>query len=580
MNEEIIRYIELLKYLEAEKTSELKSIGPFIEKIQAMLPGKIRKQLKNIIDIREISVLLTKTLPLKKTYNTFCLNLLNILIHQHGLKILYINEKYFDKAFLSTELYGPSDFAKDRTIADHAAFVLKHKTTNLIFSFDHQGAKALQCLSHHIYSIDNNKFRNLCIILFSDDQKLQKARQANKTDVYKRSFFTSFNEICRQAGKWDRHTYGKIFSHQWEGFKSHKKPVLARTDKIRIINNMPVGGKPFRLYKLTFATEEPLDISPGQFIMISTTAEKDHKRSRTVNSISRVKPDYHNGLQTKPVSFLKRPFGIYQAYYKHFGSDYPSKLHLEKSLTALLYTILPDKFDLVYKVLERGLGTNELAGLRKKDKVEMLAPLGKIFDIRKMAMEEIDEIHVVGGGVGMAPLIYFVQALTCLNLKVKAFIGIESFDSVAYKDSHRKKETRITENANVYIDDLIRMGLSETSDIYVSLLCSTHEDRIRGIRHVFPGSLVTEPYAAYVKRNNHLKIQTFTCGPLPMMQKVHEITEQYGIKSYVLMEKRMACGIGVCFSCICKTLVNGVHHNSRVCIEGPIIESKQINWNE
>jgi dihydroorotate dehydrogenase electron transfer subunit len=46
------------------------------------------------------------------------------------------------------------------------------------------------------------------------------------------------------------------------------------------------------------------------------------------------------------------------------------------------------------------------------------------------------------------------------------------------------------------------------------------------------------------------------------------------------MEKRMACGIGVCFSCVCQTIVNGEKHNSRVCIDGPIIESKQINWNE
>lgn len=46
------------------------------------------------------------------------------------------------------------------------------------------------------------------------------------------------------------------------------------------------------------------------------------------------------------------------------------------------------------------------------------------------------------------------------------------------------------------------------------------------------------------------------------------------------MEKRMACGIGVCFSCVCKTIENGENHNSRVCMEGPIIESKQINWNE
>jgi NAD(P)H-flavin reductase len=167
-----------------------------------------------------------------------------------------------------------------------------------------------------------------------------------------------------------------------------------------------------------------------------------------------------------------------------------------------------------------------------------------------------------------------------LRIKVKAFIGIDSLSSLTYEDSNKKSYPESGKNSLMYIDDLELLGLSRTSDIYVSFLCSTDQEQIKGIQNVFKGSFVTEPYAEYLKKHNDLKILTFACGPSPMMQKVHNLTASYKIKSYVLMEKRMACGIGVCFSCVCKTIENGEPHYSRVCIDGPIIESKQINWNE
>jgi dihydroorotate dehydrogenase electron transfer subunit len=319
---------------------------------------------------------------------------------------------------------------------------------------------------------------------------------------------------------------------------------------------------------------------PGQFVMISTRKEKNKFKSKTINSISKVKPNIHNDLQSKQISYLKRPFGIYRTYYENFNEDYLSKLNLEKKLASILYTVKPNRFEIVYKVLERGLGTNEMMHLVRNDKVEILAPLGKVYDFRELLKEELDEIHIVGGGVGIAPLIYLVQVLRSFGIEVKAFIGIEDCKSLIYKDRIKKNYTDTGRNAKIYIDDLKLFGLSGTSDIYVSFMCDTEEEQLKGIKNVFKGSLVTEPYSEYLHKHGHLKTHTFTCGPLPMMQKVHNITAQYNIKSYVLMEKRMACGIGVCFSCVCKTIENGVNHYSRVCMDGPIMESKQINWNE
>lgn len=537
--------------------------------------------LANYADDKEFKSLIKKKLSDKKAYNAFCFNVLNILIATLELKTCYINKKYFTEPLLSFKTNGYSSLLEDKTVTDLCAFILKNKTTNLIFSFGHQGAENLQNLSRHICSIDNNTFRNIHIVIFKSSEELDKARQVNKANVYIRSFFTTCHAICEKAIETD-----KVFREnnpskkQNHSILSEPRKESADLHTVEIIDNIPVGKEDSNLYKLVFKTKEPMDIMPGQFVMISTLKEKNKFKSKAIHSISEVKPNIHNDLQTKPISYLKRPFGIYRAYYENFSDDYGSKLRLEKELAAILYTVKPNRFEIVYKVLDGGVGTNELTRLVKKDKVEILAPLGKVFDLKELVKEELDEIHIVGGGVGIAPLVYLVQALRSFNITVKAFIGVEDYKSLLYNASSSTSHADTSRRAKIYIDDLKYFGLSEGSDIYVSFLCDTDEEQFRGIKNVFKGSFVTEPYSDYLKKHNHLKINTFTCGPFAMMQKVHSLTARYNIKSYVLMEKRMACGIGVCFSCVCKTIENGENHYSRVCMEGPIIESKQINWNE
>ncbi|MBN2214943.1 MAG: hypothetical protein JW723_11915 [Bacteroidales bacterium] len=386
--------------------------------------------------------------------------------------------------------------------------------------------------------------------------------------------------------------YEKTFSTGRKYISSTNKPenIKVLPDMIDshssvVTDNIHVGEKGSRLYKLTFISEDTIDILPGQFIMIDTLKERQNEllksyRPRVIGSISDVTPNVHNDLGTKQISYLKRPFGIYRTYYENFDNDYLSKLNLEKTLATILYTVKPHKFEILYKALEGGVGTNELTRIAKEDKIEILAPLGSVFDLRVLLREDFDEIHIVGGGVGMAPLVYLVQALRFFNRKVKVFIGIEKYSSLAYNDLNANSFTGTGKNAKIYIDDLKMLGLSENSDIYVSIQSETDERQKPDIKNVFMGTMVTGPYEEYLKDHHKLNIITFACGPIPMMHKVHDITSRYHIKSYVLMEKRMACGIGVCFSCVCQTIVNGENHNSRVCIDGPVIESKLINWNE
>ena len=578
---EIVRYIEFVKYFEFHDHNKPQSIDRVMRQTRVMLPGRLRNELAKYTDGKEYSALIKKKLTNKKAYNAFCFAVLNILARRLEIETCYLNPNCFHTTFLSSRLNGQSSLVKDKTVKDHCAFILRTKTTNLIFSFGHQGTKNLHELSDHIVSIDKNAYKNIHIILFRNNKELHAARQANKANAYNRCFFTSFTEIGEKAIELDKESYEKIFSIRRNVGKTVRKlNNTASLYDVQIIDNIPVGKESFKLYKLAFKTDDPIDITPGQFVMISTSKEKDEFKPRMVNAMLKIKPAIHNDLQAKQRSYLKRPFGIYRTYERNFGHDFYSKLQLDKRLAAILYTAIPDSFEIVYKVLDKGVGTNELTRLVKGDHVKILAPLGKVFDFRELVKEELDEIHIVGGGVGIAPLVYLVQVLRVLNFRVKAFVGVEDIHTLVYKNANTKGYTGSVRDAKIYIDDLKMLGLSEASDIYVSLLCNTVEEKFNGIKNLFKGSLVTEPYAEYLKKHRHLRIQTFTCGPLPMMEKVHHIAAQYNIKAYVLMEKRMACGIGVCFSCVCRTLLNGKPQYSRVCIDGPIIESNQINWNE
>jgi dihydroorotate dehydrogenase electron transfer subunit len=587
VGEKISRYIDLIRYIEFKWINDSKSLDELISKSLIAIPDNLQREFEHNADNNRFRDLIGKKLFNFKSYNTFCFNLLNLLFKQLNYEVSYINDKCFDKNFLSYTSNCESGIIQDKTITNYCAFIVSNFERNLVFSFSHQSVNYLSELSNYIFAIDKNEYKNVHVIIFNNYDELNEARQINKANTYKRSFFTSFDKICSKAIEIDEDSYKNILSLKWDYGKSkHKCLSEASLHQISIIDNIPVGTEESKLYKLTFKSDDSIDILPGQFIMIDTLKERqteipNHQIPKIHNSISTVQSNFQNDLFTKRLSYLKRPFGIYRTYYENFIYDCSSKLCIERELSAIFYTIKPNKFEILYKVLDDGIGTNELTKLIKDDKIEILAPLGKIFDLREILNREIDEIHIVGGGVGVAPLVYLVQVLRYFGVKVKAFIGIEKLSSLTYfeQDIDPQSYTSASRNAKIYIDDLMLLGLSESSDIYLSLMSDTDEERTIDIKNLFKGCFITEPYADYLKKHSNLKILTFTCGPIPMMQKVHNLTAQYNITSYVLMEKRMACGIGVCFSCVCKTIVSGENHYSRVCMDGPIIESKQINWN-
>jgi dihydroorotate dehydrogenase electron transfer subunit len=181
----------------------------------------------------------------------------------------------------------------------------------------------------------------------------------------------------------------------------------------------------------------------------------------------------------------------------------------------------------LYFVFEiRGEGTKSLSRLQKNDEVEILGPLGNGFGIENIK----GKIAVISGGMGIAPMNYLIKSLR--NCEIDLYAGFRN---------------------TVYGID----GISEfVNNVYI-----TTEDGSTGIK-----GYVTEIF-------NSLEYNAvLCCGPEMMMKKIVETCKTQAVPVYISMEKHMACGVGACLVCSCKTSEG----NKRTCKDGPVFSGRDV----
>ncbi|MCJ7689302.1 MAG: dihydroorotate dehydrogenase electron transfer subunit [Clostridiaceae bacterium] len=193
-----------------------------------------------------------------------------------------------------------------------------------------------------------------------------------------------------------------------------------------------------------------------------------------------------------------------------------------------VYDVSEDKISFLYQIV--GQGTKLLSKLKENDEIQIMGPLGNGFDVEKIK----GDIAVVSGGIGIAPLIYLIKKLT--NCKVDLYAGFRTVDySVDTVSKHVNKTYISTESGAIghkgYVTDLIN------PQKYNTVIC---------------------------------------CGPEIMMKKVVHKCNDANVPVYVSMESHMACGIGACLVCTCKT----VEGNKRTCKDGPVFLGKDLVFND
>lgn len=176
-----------------------------------------------------------------------------------------------------------------------------------------------------------------------------------------------------------------------------------------------------------------------------------------------------------------------------------------------------------------GQGTKLLAKLKSGDKINLLGPVGNGFPI-----DDIDgKIAIVTGGMGIAPMNF-----VCKKLKLKQVDLYCGFKDEVY-------------------------GLTNAQNIAQNVYIATESGR-NGYKGYVTEIFKAEKYDVVL-----------CCGPEVMMEKVATMCRQNGVPIYVSMEKHMACGVGACLGCSCKT-TNG---NKRACVDGPVFLGSEVIFN-
>ena len=182
---------------------------------------------------------------------------------------------------------------------------------------------------------------------------------------------------------------------------------------------------------------------------------------------------------------------------------------------------------IIYKVV--GKGTEQMSRMKERKKLDVLTGLGNGYDLSKAG----DRPLLLGGGVGVPPLVMLARKLREQGKDVTAVLGFNTMEEV--------------------------FGQAAFEIMGVNTIVTT-ADGTFGTKG-FVTDAMPEDYSYF-----------YTCGPEPMLKTVYRKTKTSGQFSF---EERMGCGFGACMGCSCKTITG----NKRICREGPVLEKEEIlSW--
>ncbi|MCP1102634.1 dihydroorotate dehydrogenase electron transfer subunit [Aequitasia blattaphilus] len=190
---------------------------------------------------------------------------------------------------------------------------------------------------------------------------------------------------------------------------------------------------------------------------------------------------------------------------------------------------------LVYRVTGEHTGTKIFSKMTEGDEIEILGPLGNGFDTSIP-----EDAILIGGGIGIPPMLELAKERSG-----------KSYIVTGFKDS------------TFLMEDLQRWG---------EVAIATED-----------GSAGTKGTVLDAIRDNGIKADVlYACGPTPMLKAVKEYAKEEGIeKVYLSLEEKMACGVGACLACVCKSKEVDSHthvKNKRVCKEGPVFSAWEVEF--
>lgn len=253
-------------------------------------------------------------------------------------------------------------------------------------------------------------------------------------------------------------------------------------DRAWVVQREALGGEYFRL---RLRPARPFHATPGQFVMVKTT----------------------DGIDP----LLRRPFSIHR----------------------LIPGASPE-FEVLFRAV--GAGTQLLARTHVGDRLDVLAPLGQGFTL------EGRRPLLVGGGVGVAPLLFLSEAFLARGVTPKLLLG-----------GRRDRDILCHED----------FGCLAVPCAFATEDGSMGEPGL--VTRLLERELAGDTEGAAV----------YACGPIPMLAAVAKICRARAVPCQVSLEAHMACGVGACLGCV----VAGAHQPYlRVCKEGPVMDAGEVRW--
>ena len=182
-----------------------------------------------------------------------------------------------------------------------------------------------------------------------------------------------------------------------------------------------------------------------------------------------------------------------------------------------------------------GRGTRILSHLKPHDELDIIGPFGNFMS----APDEISQTILIGGGVGVPPLLFYAERNR--DTGIIAVIGGATIDDILLADELTKTGATVI----VATEDGSMGSLGMVTDVLTEL----------------------KPFRKSVC---HL----IACGPPGMLKAIDKLAVESGIGGELSLEEKMGCGFGVCLGCMVKTKGG----SKRVCAEGPIFKTGELKW--
>jgi dihydroorotate dehydrogenase electron transfer subunit len=207
----------------------------------------------------------------------------------------------------------------------------------------------------------------------------------------------------------------------------------------------------------------------------------------------------------------------------------------------------PKAVDVVYLVV--GKMTSRLAEVKAGETLEAWGPLGNGFALRG----EVGEVGLVAGGIGQTPFLALVRSL----------LGTRGYGG----EAARRQAQRVSVFYGVRSADLAA-GVEDFREAGASVHLASDDGSLG-----FHG-YVTQLLASQATWPDVL----IGCGPEPMLRALAKLAGERGIPCQVSLETPMACGVGICFSCVTKVKTGEGWDYRRVCIDGPVFDAAELEW--